>query len=201
MFSDWTHAVHEDPRLEVHIGDAFRVIRRSGATWDLVVSEPSNPWTSGIDQLYSREFYRLVRQRLEPDGLFLQWMQRYATNEAIAAIVVNTLRSEFPHVRVFRAGSDDLLVASLNPLGPEAFSRAEALIDANDAVRDSLAEIRISGAADLKSREHPEVVEAAAALARLGHETLDHPRLHFLSGLAFFRGDDPDGEALLSVRP
>jgi spermidine synthase len=201
MFSDWTHAVHDDPRLALHIGDAFRVIRRSDATWDLVISEPSSPWTSGIDQLYSREFYGLVRERLEPGGLLVQWMQRYATNEAIAAIVVNTLLSEFPHVRVFRAGSDDLLVASLSPLGPEAFSRADALIGANDAVRDSLAEIRVSGAADLISREHPEVIEAAVALARLGHETLDHPRLHFLSGLAFFRGDDPDGEALLSARP
>ena len=51
------------------------------------------------------------------------------------------------------------------------------------------------------NREHFEVVEAAVALESLGHETLDRPRLHFLSGLAFFRGDDPDGEALLSVRP
>jgi hypothetical protein len=198
-FSDWTHAVHEDPRLSIRIGDAFRVIRRASVRWDIVISEPSNPWTSGIDQLYSREFYRLVREHLEPQGLFLQWMQRYATNESITAIVINTLRSEFPHVRVFRAGSDDLLVASREPIGPREMARADGLIRANHGVRDSLAEIRITGSADLTAREHPQVVENAVALEGLGHETLDHPKLHFLAGLAFFRGDDPDGEALLGI--
>jgi hypothetical protein len=200
LFGEWTHEVHADPRLRIRIGDAFRVIRRTEERWNIVISEPSNPWTNGVDQLYSRDFYRLVRERLEADGVFLQWMQRYATNESIAALVVNTLRSEFPHVRVFRAGSDDLLLASLSPIGPVDLARADTLIRTNDAVRGSLAEIRVAGAADLTSREHPEVVVQALALEALGLETLDHPRLHFLAGLAFFRGDDPDGEALLSRR-
>jgi spermidine synthase len=196
MFAAWTHGVHEDPRLRIRTGDAFRVIRRSGARWDIVISEPSNPWTSGVDQLFSREFYRLVRERLEPGGVFLQWMQRYATNEAIAALVVNTLRAEFPYLRVFRAGADDLLVASLAPIGVSDLARAEALLQRNGAVRASLGEIRIAEATDLLAREHPEVVERAAARDRPVLETLDRPRLHFLAGLAFFRGDDPDAEAL-----
>jgi hypothetical protein len=156
---------------------------------------------NGVDQLYSREFYRLVRERLEPGGLFLQWVQRYATNEAIAALTVNTLRSEFPFIRVFRAGSDDLLVASLAPLEAADMARIDARIRTNDAVRASLAEIRVTGTADLAAREHPEVVERAAALERLGLETLDRPSIHFLAGIAFFRGDDPDAEALLPRPP
>jgi spermidine synthase len=196
MFAAWTHDVHVDPRLRIRTGDAFRVIRRSQARWDIVISEPSNPWTSGVDQLFSREFYRLVRERLEPGGIFLQWVQRYATNEAIAALVVNTLRAEFPYIRVFRAGADDLLVASQTRLGDGDLARADALLQQNGAVRDSLSEIRIAGAADLLAREHPEVVERALAPERSVRETLDHPRIHFLAGLAFFRGDDPDAEAL-----
>jgi spermidine synthase len=200
MFEEWTHAVHADPRLRLRVGDAFRVLRRSGGRWHIVISEPSNPWLNGVDQLYSREFYRLVRERLEPGGLFLQWVQRYATNEAIAALTVNTLRSEFPFIRVFRAGSDDLLVASLAPLEAADMARIDARIRTNDAVRASLAEIRVTGTADLAAREHPEVVERAAALERLGLETLDRPSIHFLAGIAFFRGDDPDAEALLPRR-
>jgi spermidine synthase len=191
-FEAWTHAAHADPRLKIRLGDALRVIRRSDERWNLVISQPSNPWTAGVDQLYSREFYRSVRTHLEPGGLFLQWVQRYSTNETIAALAVNTLRSEFPHIRVFRAGSDDLLVASARPLAPQAFARAEATIRANAAVRKSLAEIRVADATDLAEREHPEVIERAAAFEQLGLETLDRPRIHFLAGIAFFRGDDPD---------
>jgi spermidine synthase len=195
-FEEWTHAAHADPRLRIRLGDAMRVIRRSGERWDLVISQPSNPWTSGVDQLYSLEFYRSVRAHLEPRGLFLQWVQRYSTNETIAALAVNTLRSEFPYVRVFRTGSDDLLVASAQPLDSRALARAEATIRAHAPIRDSLAEIRVAGAADLTSREHPEVIENAAAFEHLGLETLDRPRIHFLAGIAFFRGDDPDGDTL-----
>jgi spermidine synthase len=200
-FEEWTHAVHEDPRLRIHTGDAFRILRRSRERWNLVISEPSNPWTSGVDALFSREFYRLVREHLESDGLLLQWLQRYATNEAITAHVVNALKAEFPFVRVFRAGSDDLLLASLFPITDENLASAESTLRTHEAVRTSLAEIRITGTVDLLALEHPEVLERAAALEHLGRETLDHPRIHFLAGLAFFRGDDPDAVALLPNSP
>ena len=62
-------------------------------------------WTDSGDKRVvggvSREFYRLVREHLEPGGLFVQWFQRYATSDTIAGIVVDTLRSEFPHLRLF----------------------------------------------------------------------------------------------------
>jgi len=194
LFTASTHAVHEDFRVRIHVGDAFRVIRRSGARWNIIVSEPSNPWVTGVDQVFSREFYSLVREHLEQDGLFLQWVQRYSTNEAIRARVVNTLRTEFPHVRVFHAreAADDLLLASMTELTDAAFERIAPILEANIAVRESLAQIGVNGAQEILAREDHGLLERAARFADLGIETLDRPRIHYMSGLAFFRGDHLD---------
>jgi hypothetical protein len=184
--------VHDDPRIRIRLGDAFQVLRQSDAEWDIIISQPSNPWMAGVDQLFSLEYYRLASERLAEGGLFLQWTQRYATNEAIAAISINTLRSVFPHVRVFREGADDLLLASTAPLGDDAFLRAEAYVGANPAIGEALASLGVEGALGLLEREHAEVIRQAESLAHLGLESLDHPRLHYLSGLAFFRGEALD---------
>ncbi len=145
--------------------------------------------------MFSVEFYRLVRERLEEDGLFLQWVQRYATNEEIAGITINTLRSEFPYVRVFRTqGTDDLLLASMKPITEEAFANAEALIEGNEKLRDSLAGIGVGRAEDLRLKEHPEVLQRATEFHALGLETLDRPRIHYMAGRAFFSGQSIDNE-------
>jgi spermidine synthase len=195
LFEDATYKVQDDPRLRIHLGDAFRVLRRSKAKWNIIASEPSNPWMNGVAAMFSREFYRLVREHLEPDGIFLQWIQRYATSEEISGISINTLRSEFPYVRVFRTeGTDDLMLASLEPIGDEAFERAEALLESNDALRASLASIGISRASQLMEKEHPEVLRRAAEFRDLGFETLDYPRIHTMAGWAFFSGQSIDNE-------
>lgn len=189
LFGEHNRRVHEEPRLLVRRGDAFRVVRREPTRWDLILSEPSNPWTVGVDQLFSREFYRLVRQRLAAGGLFVQWLQLYSTDESIAAIVVNTVRSEFPHVRVFEvAEGDDLILASAAPLTEDDFARAAQRWNDIPAVAESLAAIGVTGMADLRGLERPETVRRAAEQSAAGLERLDHPRIHYRSGRAFFRG-------------
>ena len=171
------------------------MLRRSTERWNIIASEPSNPWMNGVAAMFSREFYRLVRDHLEDDGIFLQWVQRYATNEEISGITVNTLRSEFPYVRVFRTeGTDDLMLASLKPIGDEAFERAETTLANNEALRASLASIGVNGTAELREKEHPEVLARAAEFRDLGFETLDHPRIHYMAGWAFFSGQSIDNE-------
>jgi spermidine synthase len=190
LFEESTHRVHEDPRLRLHVGDAFRVIGRGQARWDIITSEPSNPWVTGVDQLFSRDFYRLVREHLREDGLFLQWLQRYGTNERIAGIILNTLTAEFPDVRVFRLpDNDDLLLASLRPIDANDLDRAEAVLAGNASLRESLAAVDVFGVDDLVDREFPEALEQALPYRGLGPETLDRPRIHYLSGRAFFSGE------------
>ncbi|MGA8180068.1 MAG: hypothetical protein WB792_08405, partial [Desulfobacterales bacterium] len=72
-FGEFTHSIQKDPRVHILIGDAFRIIGRSNKKWDIVISEPSNPWVTGVDSLFTRDFYRLVRSHLTEKGVLMQW--------------------------------------------------------------------------------------------------------------------------------
>lgn len=204
LFDPFTHRVRLDPRLRVLHGDAFRVLARNRARYDLVVSEPSNPWVSGVDLLFTEEFYRLVRSRLNPGGLFLQWIHIRDAGPELLGLVLNTVQAVFPHRRAFQSQVNDLLIlASDRALGPQDARRLAAGLTANPAVRDSLAEIGITSAKALLLREvlgpscAPGPFRAPGPFAGQGTQTLDHPRLQTLAGRHFFLGRDVPGELLL----
>ncbi len=110
------HDAMADPRVHVQTGDAREVLMAGRDTYDLVFSEPSNPYRAGIASLFTREFYDSVASRLEPDGLFLQWVQAYDVDERTISTIVATLRAVFPQVEIWQIHQTDLLlVASRQP--------------------------------------------------------------------------------------
>lgn len=188
-FSPFTHGVERDPRVNIHLGDAFRVLGRSRERWDIIISEPSNVWLTGVDLLFSREFYRLAHERLTDNGVLLQWVQKYAMDPQTFGILVNTLRSEFPHCCIYQGEPGDLLVlASKRPLTVADQDRARATLADNRAVRESLSEIGVSSFDELRKRERMGLLMVAGQLADVGMETLDRPRVHYRAGRARFIG-------------
>lgn len=193
LFRLWNRNVAEDPRLHVEQGDALRVLRRTKKIWDIVVSEPSNPWVTGTDQLFSREFYHLVRGHLTKDGFLLQWVQAYSIDREGFGIIMNSLKTEFRNVYLFRGTTGDILVlANDRKLAREDRLRAEASWQELDEVRASLAPIGMKSLADLFSRELLPLLRKIDTFERYGIETLDHPRLHYLAGRTAFTGDSLD---------
>ena len=189
MFAPFTHSVQNDPRLHIHLGDAFRVLGRSREQWDLIISEPSNPWVTGVDLLFSREFYRLAREHLTDDGVLLQWVQKYAIDPQTFGILMNTVRSEFTNCCIYQGEPGDLLVlASKRPLTVADQERAETTLAGNPAVRASLAEIGVHSFAELRQRERMGLRLVADQLKSTGLETLDRPRVNYLAGRARFIG-------------
>jgi len=189
LFTHFTHGVQNDPRVRIHVGDAFRVLGRSQERWHIIISEPSNPWVTGVDLLFSREFYRLARAHLTDDGLLLQWVQKYAIDPRTFGILMNTLRSEFPHCCVYQGEPGDLLVlASKRPFTTADQDRARATLAGNQAVRDSLSEIGINSFGDLRQRERMGLLLVADQLESVGIETLDRPRVHYRAGRDRFIG-------------
>src|SRR5262249_32253480 len=77
--SRWFHAPGEDPlddpRTTLVIGDARTHLLHSAGRYGVIVSEPSNPWIAGVNNLFTVDFYRRVQARLEPGGVFCQWLQ------------------------------------------------------------------------------------------------------------------------------
>lgn len=189
LFAPFTHDVQHDSRVRIHAGDAFRVLGRSRDRWDIIVSEPSNVWVTGVDALFSQEFYRLANEHLTDDGVLLQWVQKYAMDAQTFGILMNTLRAEFQYACLYQGEPGDLLVlASKRPLTTTDQERARATLLSNSAVVGSLAEIGITSFDELRRRERMGLVAVAGQLTAAGVETLDRPRVHYRAGRARFIG-------------
>jgi spermidine synthase len=108
----------EDPRLQMIVGDARALLRRSPEKYDVIISEPSNPWITGIANLFTQEYFRIVESRLSPDGIVCQWFHLYGMSEEATRSLVGTFGSVFPERLLFKlsSGRDVLLLGSRQPI-------------------------------------------------------------------------------------
>lgn len=104
--------VLDNPKVNVIVGDAREVLLTTPERYDLVFSEPSNPYRAGIASLFTHEFYRAVNDRLADDGVFIQWLQTYEIDARSVRIVYTTLSSVFPAVETWRTKSSDMVLLS-----------------------------------------------------------------------------------------
>jgi spermidine synthase len=95
--------------VQVIVGDAREVLLVSRQRYDLIVSEPPNPYRAGVANLFTREYYQAVRDRLAPGGIFSQWLQGYQLDAESLQLVYATLLSVFPHVETWVTQENDLL--------------------------------------------------------------------------------------------
>jgi spermidine synthase len=107
----------DDPRTHLIIDDARTRLRVNPQRYDIIVSEPSHPWVPGVANLFTQEFFTLGRDRLSPDGVFVQWLQIYQLSTESLRSVLATFHEVFPHVLVFRvrgevSGKDLIVVGS-----------------------------------------------------------------------------------------
>jgi spermidine synthase len=113
--------VMNNPKVKTTLGDAREVLRTSRGRYDVIFSEPSNPYRAGISSMYTAEFYTSAAERLEKGGLFMQWMQAYEVEPWVVATVVTTLHQVFPHMTLWQTmGGDLLLIAGKEPLELDA---------------------------------------------------------------------------------
>ncbi|MHB1082266.1 MAG: fused MFS/spermidine synthase [Prosthecobacter sp.] len=98
-------------KANVHLipGDAREALLAAGSRYDLVISEPSNPYRAGVSTLFTQEFYAAAKARLHEHGLFAQWVQGYEVDAQAIRQVYATLTSVFPHVETWISGPNDLL--------------------------------------------------------------------------------------------
>jgi spermidine synthase len=101
-----------DPRAHLYFEDAKSFFARHGKRYDVIVSEPSNPWVNGVSSLFTAEFYRHVSRYLAPDGLFVQWLQLYELEDRQLASMFKALDSAFPDYEVYQSSTGDLVVVA-----------------------------------------------------------------------------------------
>jgi len=162
----------DDPRTTLTIADARNFLRSKAGLYDVIISEPSNPWMAGPANLFTQEFFEIGAQGLREGGIFTQWVQLYSLDPTLLRSVIATFHSVFPYVYAFHPmrKSDLMLVGSRSPIEMDV-----ARIGARwqvPAVRDDLVRIGLSGltAVIAQARLGPEEV---AGLARGGRINTD----------------------------
>jgi predicted membrane-bound spermidine synthase len=188
LFDEGNMAASKNLKIRVERGDAYRTLLRSQGSYDVIVSEPSNPWVTGVEMLYSREFLEAARASLAPGGVFGQWFHVYETDVGVVELVLRTYASVFPNVSVWFAMGRDLLL-----LG---FDRSARALDV-DALEERFGQPDFAAAfARVEIDSFPQLL--AHELLPLGTlhvvelegpvHTLRHPILSHRAARAFFQG-------------
>jgi predicted membrane-bound spermidine synthase len=190
LFGSRVARAYDDPRSHVVFDDARTYFSTGRKQFDVIVSEPSNPWVSGVGALFTHEFYRLLRNHLRPSGLVVQWLHAYELDDPLLMTMLAALVSEFPHVQAYAShGTDIILLAGMAPIeGPE-LSRL-----ADEAMVGELQRLGLAESGDLKLRKVGNRDTLAALVALYGAEphsdfhpvvALRAPRARFIGSAAF----------------
>ena len=114
VFRPANHRAYDDKRSTFVIDDAKSYFASSGRKFDLILSEPSNPWVSGVSGLFTQEFYSRVRNQLSDRGVFGQWMHLYELNDGLVSSVLAAIDAVFPAYEIFFTSNSDILIVAAN---------------------------------------------------------------------------------------
>jgi spermidine synthase len=187
LFHGVNDSVLARPTVEAVVDDARSALQLHGDRFDVIVSEPSNPWVAGVATLYTPEFFRIVRSRLADDGVYCQWVQVYQLPLPVVASVVRNLRTVFPHVEVWFSSSLDLMVlGSGRPIRYDRAWLARLLAPATPVGALSREWLGVDSAGDHFGRRLLGEAGAArlAERATLAHSD-DRPELEFVAARRF----------------
>lgn len=163
FFKPWTPTLNAGGS-QVLLEDGRAALTFGKRSYDVIISEPSNPWISGVNALFTEEFYRIARSRLNAGGIFCQWVQVYEMSPETQGAMFRSLRSVFPDLLVFEAGVDTICIAGRD--GPPRLDPRLWESKRTVPVRASLESIGIYTLADLLTRVMNDQSLVAAAGTR-----------------------------------
>jgi spermidine synthase len=138
-----------DPRSHIIFDDAKTFFSTYNRKYDIIISEPSNPWVSGVSSLFTAEFYRLIRRHLNEGGILLQWFQMYEIDASLIASVLRALGENFPDYAVYASTGSDLLIVAGEA---RALERTLADITAMPGVARELRRVHVNSVQDIAVR-------------------------------------------------
>jgi len=188
LFDAWNGGASRSPKVEVVRSDAYRALLRRSGQYDVIVSEPSNPWVTGVEMLYSREFLEAARSRLRPGGVYAQWLHTYETDRETVELILRTYLQVFGDASLwFTKGHDVLLLGFEDGREEIALDRMRERFGRAD-FRARLLRVGFGSLSELFVHEIlPLGVLPELELTGSVH-TLMHPRLAHAAARAFFRG-------------
>jgi len=113
-FSAENHRILDDPRLNLVSADARNYVLATDRQWDLIVSIPSNPWVSGVSNLFTRDFFQLIRQKLALGGVMTQWFHFYGMTREDVKSILRSYADSFPYVTVWHVPPGEMMITGSN---------------------------------------------------------------------------------------
>lgn len=189
--------VFEDPRSRFVFDDAKSYFASAGRQFDLILSEPSNPWVSGVSGLFTDEFYARVSGYLTPGGVFGQWLHLYEIEDELVVSVLIALSRHFASYELFLTNDVDMLVVASNA---ERLPAPDWSMFSRDDIADDLRRFRritpaaLDGTRLIGSRELGPLLRGS-----LGFNSDFYPRLDLGAERARFLGREARGLSILPV--
>ena len=178
--------VLRDPRVHVLLDDARNFLLTTRQSYDLIVSEPSNPWIAGIAALFTDEYYKAVRGRLRSGGMLVQWIQGYSIFPEDLRMVLATVAAQFESVSVWRGEEPDFLLLARTDRSPLSLDRLRGLLQ-QPAFRDDFDQLNISVPEDVLAYHRLDDGDLRRLVAGERHNTDDNTLLEFHAPRALLR--------------
>lgn len=187
FFDAHNHHALKDPRLKLYLEDAKTFLKVSQQRYDIIISEPSNPWVAGVGNLFTMEFYQDARLRLSPDGIMIQWVHAYEMTDDVLRLLLRTFTASFEYVELWNPMGTDLLL--IGSKAPPAVDFEKSLKRFNDpGIKEELKRLGIESFATILSLQmaSDEGVRKAAGKGRVNEDLF--PILEYEAPKAFFLG-------------
>jgi spermidine synthase len=208
FFREQNFGVVDDPKVELRIDDGRHFLLTTDETFDGITSDPLDPWVKGSAALYTLEFWKLARSRLNPGGVVTVFVQLYETTEDAVRSELATFFEVFPYGAVFvntinGMGYDAVLLARADDL-PIDVDRIQALLERPeyDRVAVSLDAVGFRRATDLFGTYAGRAGDLTSWLDGAAINTDRNLRLQYLAGMGLnlYQADTILGN-LLSAGP
>ena len=137
-------SVLEDKRVRVIPTDGRNYILATPKYYDVITAEPSNPWIAGIANLYTREFYQVIKSKIKDDGIFAQWFHNYSMSPDDVRMVFRTFAEVFPYVSLYNMKESDFLLVGSKKEQVFDYPAVKAIYDKNPMLRSDLEYLGLS---------------------------------------------------------
>jgi spermidine synthase len=139
----------EDPRSRIVFEDAKTYFAAHRKKYDVIVSEPSNPWVSGVSSLFSNEFYSQIIRYLEEDGMLVQWIQTYEADLDIVLSIMKALEPHFSDFAIYTPDNSNILIVATRR---GSIGLPDAKVFSSSPLRAELARVGVRDIADIQAR-------------------------------------------------
>ena len=186
-FGEENYKVLNDKRTEVHYDDARHFVLTTPEKFDIITSDPIHPWVKGAATLYSKEYFEIAKQHLNPGGVITQWVPLYESDLDTVKSEIATFFDVFPNATIWAnnvdgEGYDVVLLGQAEPTKIDV-DEVQQRLQREPQVAQSLSQVHINSAAELFSTYAGQAAEMRPWVAGAAINRDLNLRLQYLAGM------------------